>query len=81
MPGENDPLYEKVATPPDTGALPMGELPILNVTVPVAVDGVMVAVNVVGESLHWVGLGVTFRAVALDAWFTTSLTVFDVLPL
>jgi hypothetical protein len=71
-----------VAVPPAIFAVPSTALPSLKVTVPVAVDGVTLAVNVTDCPLPAV-LGDALRVVAVCAvaGLITSMTAFDVLTL
>ena len=62
-------VVENVATPPETGPVPMEVAPSKKVTVPVAADGVTVAVNVT----DWPevdGFKLEVKAVVLQALLT-----------
>jgi hypothetical protein len=60
--------------------VPRVVLPSAKVTVPVAVDGVTVAVNVTGEP-NATGLADEARATVVLASFTVCVKIVDVLPL
>ena len=71
---------ENTATPPDNVAVPITVPPFRNCTVPVAADGVTVAVNVtVSPGVD--ELGLADKAVVEFALFTVSVLALDVLPL
>src|SRR5579875_498112 len=69
-----------VALPPDKAAVPSARVPFSNVTVPVAVAGDTVALNVTGSPTVE-GSCEDWRAVEVGAWSTTCFRMADVLDL
>jgi hypothetical protein len=68
-----------VATPPDNVPVPRTVVSSLKVTVPVAIDGVTVAVKVT-ESPKFDGLSDDVTPVAVDAWLTVNVPEAELAP-